>query len=375
MSVDTDVAVVGLGAMGSMTLWRLAERGVAAVGFDRFEPPHELGSSHGESRIIRTAYAEGAFYVPLLQAAFALWRELERAGNAELLTVTGALMIGPADGEIVSGTLASARAHGLEHRVFEREEAAARYPQHVLEYGDAVVWDAQAGLLRPELCIAAALDAAQARGATVNRSTAVLSLDAGDDAVSLHLADGSSLRAGHCVVAAGAWTGALIPSLAQRLAVERQVLAWFELDDPSAFEPQRFPVFVRELAGGRIRYGLPSLDDETIKLAVHHEGRRAYPDSLDRSVTPSDLAPLQEFAARRLRGVWSRCRRSVVCMYTNTPDEHFLLGSPPGQERITVAGGCSGHSFKFASVFGDIAADLATTGRTRRDISAFRLDR
>jgi sarcosine oxidase len=375
MSNDVDVAVVGLGAMGSLSLWRLAARGARVAGFDRFDPPHDRGSSHGESRIIRTAYAEGAFYVPLLHEAFALWRALERDSGAELLTMTGALMIGPADGDIVGGSLASARAHHLDHQLLNRDAMARRFPQHVLAEGDSALWDAQAGVLRPEACINAALRSAQTRGATINRETQIATIEPDADSVVLHLAGGGRVRAGHCVIAAGSWTETLVPSLAVSIQVERQVLGWFELEQQADFTVQRFPVFVHELSGGHMRYGLPSLDGTTIKLAVHHEGATCDPDDIDRAVTDADLEPLRDFATTWLRGVSPRCQRSMVCMYTNTPDEHFLVGSPADAPRITVVGGCSGHSFKFSSVLGDVAADLALTGRTGRDIDAFRLDR
>jgi sarcosine oxidase len=370
-----DVAVVGLGAMGSMTLWRLAARGAAAAGFDQFVPPHDRGSSHGESRIIRTAYAEGAFYVPLIREAFALWRELEADSGARLLTMTGALMIGRREGALVSGALASCEAHGLEHQVVDVEHAAVLFPQHVLDAEDVALWEPEAGFLRPEACIAAALARAEMLGAGVNRSTPVVAIEDDADRVVIHLAGGASVEARHGVLAAGSWTGRLVPELNAHLQVERQVLAWFALDDAAPFQPERFPVFVRELPDGRVRYGLPTLDGTSIKLAVHHEGAVADPDRIDREVSAADLAPLQEFVASRLHGVATQAVRAAVCMYTNTPDERFLIGSLPGRPRVTVVGGCSGHSFKFASVMGDIAADLALAGRTERDVSAFALDR
>lgn len=298
-----DVAVVGLGAMGSMALWRLAARGVAAAGFDRFSPPHDRGSSHGESRIIRTACAEGAFYVPLIREAFALWRELEADSGTGLVTMTGALMIGRRDGGLVGGALASCAAHGLEHRVLDGDEAAERFPQHLLDAEDVALWEPQAGVLRPEACIAAALTRAEMLGAGVNRAAPVVAIEEDAARVVIRLAGGGAVEARRCVVATGSWTGRLVPELNAYLQVERQVLAWFALDAAVLFLPDRFPVFVRELSDGLLRYGVPTLDGRSIKLAVHHEGATADPDAIDREVSAGDLAPLEEFVTTRLRGV------------------------------------------------------------------------
>lgn len=375
MLADADVAVVGLGAMGSMTLWRLAERGIAAIGIDRFAPPHDRGSSHGESRLIRTAYAEGAFYVPLLREAWRLWRELEAQSGAELLTETGALMIGPRDGDLVAQSLASARTHRLEHQLLGASEAAARWPQHVMSHDDEVLFEAAAGVLRPEACISAALDRARALGATVREGTRVQAIESERSGVTLRLDGADALRAKHCVVCAGAWTSTLLPELASHLRVERQVTAWFAATEPDAFVPARFPIFVRELTGGRLRYGVPAIDGRAIKLAVHHEGATADPDALERDVSDADLAPLDAYAAGMLRGVAPGAVRAIACMYTNTPDEHLLIGSVPSRPCLTVAGGCSGHSFKFAAVFGDIAASLAAGEPAPHDVTRLAVDR
>jgi sarcosine oxidase len=375
MRVDADVAVVGLGAMGSMTLWRLAERGIAAIGIDRFAPPHDRGSSHGESRLIRTAYAEGAFYVPLLRDAWRLWRELETQSGVELLTETGALMIGPRGGGLVAQSLASARTHGLEHQLLDSSEAAARWPQHVLAADDEMLFETAAGVLRPEACIGAALNRARALGATRRDSTRVAAIDSDRGGVTLRLDGDDTVRARQCVVCAGAWTPALLPELAPHLRVERQVTAWFALDDAGAYSPARFPIFVRELTGGRLRYGVPAIDGRAIKLAVHHEGAVADPDALDRGVSDADLATLDAYAATMLRGVRPGAVRAIVCMYTNTPDEHLLIGPLSSRPGVIVAGGCSGHSFKLATALGDIAATLASGGTAPHDITRLAADR
>src|SRR5438105_10648406 len=202
MIEDAYVIVVGLGAMGSMALWRLAERGVAAIGVDRFDPPHDRGSSHGESRLFRTAYAEGGWYVPLLREAWLLWRELEATGDVELLTQTGALMIGLREGGLITGTLASARDHALEHELLEAWAASRRWPQHVLGDADQVLVDPMAGVLRPEASIRAALARARALGATLRPQTRVIAIESDREFTCVRLDDGNTIRARHAIVAA-----------------------------------------------------------------------------------------------------------------------------------------------------------------------------
>lgn len=366
----TDIAVIGLGAMGSASLWRLAARGARAIGFDRFDPPHALGSSHGESRLIRTAYLEGPEYVPLIQRAFALWRELERESGTSLLTQTGALMIGRPDTETITGTLASARRHGLGHELLDPAAVRRRFAQHRLGPDEVAVYEEMAGFLRPEAGVRAALLVAEARGAQVRRHTAVTRIEAGPAGVRITTPD-ADYQARHAVVAAGPWLDSLLPDLRLPLRVERQVLAWFPVDEPAAFAPERFPVFIHELPDGRVRYGVPTLDGRTIKLGVHHEGAITTADEIDREVGPADLSPLQTFVDTHLAGVTPEAVRSQVCMYTNTPDFHFLAGPPDGMSHITLLGGFSGHGFKFAPVMGDIAADLALRGETAYPIGLF----
>jgi len=366
---DADVLVVGVGSVGSMALWRLAGRGVRAVGLERFEPGHDHGSGHGESRMIRSAYSEGPRYVPLVREAFGLWRELEAEAGAELLTVTGGLMIGRAAGALVAGALASARAHGLEHEVLEPAAARRRFPQHRLGPDDVALRDAGAGVLRPERAIRAAAARARALGAEVVTGVRVTAVEPDGAGVTVRAGE-RSWRARHAVVAAGAWLGGLLPGLGLPLRVERQVMTWFPADEPDRFAPERFPVFIRERPGGH-GYGLPSLDGRTVKVAIHHGGRPVDPDRPDRAVTGADVAPVARLVAETLEGLAAAPARTAVCLYTNTPDEAFVVGPAPGLPGVTVLSCCSGHGFKFAPVLGDVAADLALAGATRRPLDGF----
>jgi sarcosine oxidase len=366
---SADVLVLGVGSMGSMALWHLARRGVSVIGLEQFEPGHDRGSGHGESRVIRTAYYEGPEYVPLVQAAFPLWRELEADSGVPLLTMTGALMIGRPDGELVAGALRSAREHGLPHELMDRAAVAARFPQHRLAPREVALWEEGAGLLRPEAAVRAATARARALGARVVTGTRAGSIEVGTGGVTVR-GGGATYRAGHLVVCAGPWLAGVLPGLRLPLAVERLVMTWFRAAEPERFAPDRFPVFMHERDGAPAGYGLPSLDGISVKLGRHHGGRPADPDTLDREVTDADVAPNRELAAEILNGLGPLTRAST-CMYTNTPDDAFVVGPAPGLDGVTVLGGFSGHGFKFAPVMGEIAADLALGGRTAHPIAGF----
>jgi sarcosine oxidase len=343
--------------MGSCTLWRLAARGVQAVGFEQFRPGNDQGASHGETRIIRTAYYEGAEYVPLVQAAFGLWRELEAASGQRLLTMTGALMIGSPGSELVSGALHSVRTHGLAHELLDRGEIERRFPQHRLGRGEVGVYEKDAGVLRPEACVVAAASVAERLGADVHAGVMAPSLEE------------LSASFDHVVLCAGAWLPKLLPELS--ISVERQVMTWFRANDVAMFRPERFPVFMRETPAGGDRFGIPALEGDLVKVGIHHEGVTTDIDHLDRTIHDSDRRTSEDFVAGALDGLERHVIKAKVCMYSNTPDRHFLVGAVPGHPKVTVLGGFSGHGFKFASVLADVAADLATDGRTRYPIELF----
>jgi sarcosine oxidase len=348
------VAVIGGGAMGAATSWRLAKRGAEVVCFDRFSPPHANGSTHGESRIIRSAYFEGSHYVPLLQEVFDMWRELERLSGTRLLTMTGALYIGNANSEVVVGAQRSAAEHGLDIDALSASELRKRYRGHVPRDGDVAVLDRKAGILNPEGSVTAMLgQVSDVR--RDQRVSSVASLLGDFDAV---------------VVAAGPWTPELIDWLPLR--IERQVHAWLSIArDADWFAPDRFPVFIRQTAQFGDVYGFPTLDGQSVKVGRHHDGDFTDPDHVRRRVDDTDLDPLRLMAATYLRGVSGHVRRTLTCMYTNTPDHDFVVDFSPRDRRVVVVSACSGHGFKFAPVLGDIAADLVLDGKTKRDISRF----
>lgn len=354
-----DCAVVGLGAMGSATLWRLAARGARVVGVDRWAPPHDRGSSHGESRIIRTAYHEDPAYVPLVQRSFELWRELEASTGISLLRMTGIAVIGAPESEVVAGALLSARTHGLPHSVLDAATASQRFPYHRIDAGEVAVYEPGGGVLDAEGGVAAMLRRAGELGASIATGCAVRRVEVRDGVVRLVLHDGGVLQAARAVVCAGPWLGSLVPDLPVPLWVERQVSAWFPVSH-GTFPRDAFPVFIRQLPSGRLVYGLPGRDGASVKLAVHHEGARVDPDAVPREVTAADLAPLVELVALHMRGLQPQPVRAITCMYTNTPDGNFVVQPLPDSPQVIVVSACSGHGYKFAPAIGDAAANLCT---------------
>ena len=357
--------------MGSAALWRLASRGASVVGFERFEPGHEFGSSHGATRIFRAAYFEDTRYVPLLLAGLEWWRRLEQESGRELLLQVGGLMIGPPDGPLISGSLKSVEEHRLPHRILDRAAMAARYPQHKLAGGDVAIFDELAGVLRAEESTRACVAVAQDRGAAVRNRALVQRIEPGTTHVDMAV-DGETVRVRHAVMCAGPWVPDLISIPGCELEIERQVLTWFKSSTPEAFAPNRFPAFVRELADETIGFGIPDMGDGLIKVGIHHgDGEIVHPDSMDRSVQQRDYATTESFAAAYLDGLLPSVAKATVCLYTNSPDSHFVLGQMPGVPNVTIVSPCSGHGFKFAPLIGEIAADLALKGGTDYAIDMF----
>ena len=366
---EADVIVVGLGSMGSQALWRLARRGVRAVGFDRFRPPHTLGSHHGGSRIIRTAYYEAPDYVPLARRSFELWRELEAESGRDLLTMTGGLHMGLPDSHEFAGALLSAERHGLQHEVLDADAMRRRFPQHSLAEGERALLERDAGFVRPEACIAAALERAAALGAGVHVDAGVTAIEAGGDGVVVQ-AVGSRWRARRVIVAAGAWNSALgVPGLDLPFRVVRQSQAWFRALQPELHRPSVAPVFVRSIGHGRnpgadFAYGFPSIDGETVKVGVAEDHGTVDPDIVDRMPLPADSTAVSDFVRRTMPSLDPEPVSVAVCLQEFSPDHHFVVGPLPAAPAIVALMGFSGHGFKFASAIGEAAADFALDGGT-----------
>lgn len=366
-----DVAIAGLGAMGGAAAWHLARRGLRVAGFDRFGPPHDQGSSHGETRIIREAYFEDPRYVPLVRRAYTLWRELERDFGRPLLRETGGLMIGREDGVVVRGARASGDAHGLPYEILDAREIALRYPALHPDPGTVAVREPRAGILFPEACVKAHLTLAARAGADLRRDDPVLSWSADGEGIAVTTARGTVL-AGSLILAAGAWMPSLLFGASLPLAVTRQPLFWFRpRGDAELFDPGRFGVFIWEAEPGFVFYGFPAIEGR-VKVARHLGGVPTSPDAVDRAFRESEAAALRERLARSIPALDVPPADAAVCLYTSTADGHFVIDRHPAHSQVVVLSPCSGHGFKFASAIGEVAADLATGRTPRFDLGLFR---
>jgi sarcosine oxidase len=369
-----DVAVIGLGVMGAAAAREIAGRRARVVAFDGFAPPHTLGSSHGRTRIIREAYFEHPLYVPLVRRAYALWSALERSARTRLLVPTGGLMIGRPEGALVAGALASARAHDVEHQLLEGDEVRRRFAGLEPPSDEAALFEVRAGLLLPERCHAALLEHARAAGADLRFDTRVTGWRAAGEGFVVDTARGS-FHASRLVLAAGAWLPALVPELELPLSVTRQLLHWYDAGhEPERYRAERLPIAVWEHEPGRI-VAFYSDTGDGLKAGIHHEGEVTDPDAVRRAVIDAEERTTRALLERLMpHGRWRR-RDDAVCLYTTTPDHHFVIDQHPAHARVAVASACSGHGFKFAPALAEILADLALDGGTDGDIAAFRVAR
>lgn len=371
-----DALVVGLGAMGSATVYELAARGVKVIGVDAFDPPHTLGSTHGRSRIIREAYYEHPSYVPLVQRAYAKWATLERDASVTLFRQTGGVNIGLPSCGLVAGALESATRHGLDVELLSADEIERRFPAFAVEPGMVGVFERTAGMLFPEACIRAYLALAHMHGAELRANTPVLALARDGDVITVTTPDGT-IAARRLVVCAGPWARALLETLdiTVPLEVARQTMHWLESSGKAEMcAPGRFPVALIEHDAGGMFYTMPDTGDG-VKVAIHHEGAIVSADSVDREVRASDTTPVEALAARFLPGAAGRIRESAVCLYTNTPDRDFIIDVADGMPNVVIVSACSGHGFKFASAIGEVAAQLALGERCDLELAQFRANR
>ena len=369
-----DAIVLGLGGMGSATLFHLARRGLRVLGVERFDLVHEYGSSHGLTRIIRLAYWEHPTYVALLRRAYELWRELEGLAGEQLLHITGSVDAGPEGGAIFQGALRSSELHGLAHEVMDGEELHRRYPGYRLPKEIRCLYQPEGGFLLPERCDVAHVEQALAMGAEVRCREEVLDWEANGGRVRVRTSRGA-YEAGRLVICAGPWASKLIPELAGLAVPERQVLAWLQPTRPDRFRPAAFPVFNLEVEEGRF-YGFPSFLIPGFKFGkYHHRGERVDPDTVNRNPEPEDEELLRAFARRYFPEGEGPTLMLKACMFTNTPDRHFILDRHPAHPEVSIAAACSGHGYKFCSVVGEVMADLVQEERGRHDIGFFRLGR
>ena len=369
-----DTIVVGVGGMGSATCYQLANRGQRVLGLEQFDIPHTQGSSHGYTRIIRLAYYEDPAYVPLLRRAYELWAEIESEAGEQLFHRTGSVDVGTETSQVFSGSLASCIEHQIPHEVLAGTELNRRFPGYQVPDDYRALYQPDGGFLLPERATIAFVEAAQRLGAVVHAREKVLEWEPVGEGVRVKT-DRSVYEAGALVFTAGAWNGSLLPELVKLAVPERQVLAWLQPHQPELFTPERFPVFNMQVDGERY-YGFPVFGVPGFKFGKYrHLYEQGPPESFDWEPNAADEAVLREYAAEMFPSGNGPTMSLKTCMFTNSPDDHFIIDLLPETPQVSVAAGFSGHGYKFASVIGEIMADLATERNTQHDIRLFRWDR
>jgi sarcosine oxidase len=381
-----DVVVIGAGAMGGAAAFQLAKRGVKTVVIDRYEPPHELGSTHGISRLTREAIGEGNAYVPLAMRSHAIWREIEAETGEDLLLLCGMLVISrersaPAHGkrDFLKQTISAARRFGIPHETLTPNEVRARYPQVALKGDEESYFEPGGGLVYPERCVAAQLRLASRNGAELRLGETVLRVQQIGERVRV-TTDRDSYEADQAVLAAGPWIGDLVGEVAAPFVLHRQVMFWYAPEDEAAFRPGRFPAFIWFHGEGveDYFYGFPALEDgRGVKVAMEtYRTRLSRPESVERAVSPAEADAMYDAHVRgRFPGIARQCRDSRACIYTVAPDSDFVIDRHPEQSRLLIVSPCSGHGFKHSAAIGESVAELVSAGRSSIDLSAFALAR
>jgi len=378
-----DVIVLGLGAAGSATLYQLAKRGVRVLGIDQYAPPHNLGSTHGDTRVTRLAIGEGAHYTPIAVRSHEIWRELEEATGATLLTTNGGLFISTTSnsnsfhgGAFFPTTVAAARKHNIAHELLDGKEIRRRFPQFQVDDHEVGYFEKSAGFVRPEACIKAQLSLAEFNGAEIRVNEKALRFAESGEGITVTTAT-DAYKADKLVIAAGPWLPQLLAEkYARHFKVYRQVLYWFDIEAHyDAFRPDKFPIFIWQLPDGHGGiYGFPAIDGPKggFKISTEHYEATTTPESVDRSVSAAEISHMyRELVEPFFPAAGARCIKSAGCLYTVTNDFGFVVDRYPGHERVIIASPCSGHGFKHSAALGEAISDLALGASSPFDLSAF----
>ncbi|MGQ0714420.1 MAG: N-methyl-L-tryptophan oxidase [Gemmatimonadaceae bacterium] len=372
MAERWDVIVTGLGAMGSAAVREIARRGLRVLGLDRYETPHARGSTHGRTRIIREAYFEHPAYVPLVRRAEALWDALSEEVGHALLLRTGGLMIGPERGGLVAGARASAEQHGLPYELLTSNEVRAHYPVLAPEPEMVALYEPRAGVLFPEACVRALVACAAGDGAEIRMDEAMLSwrVEGGVVRVATALSEHVAER---LVLALGPWLPEHLNGASLPLTVERQMQHWFMPHRNMAhFGPEKLPIALWQMSDAeRVFYTLPDFG-HGVKAAIHHDGEITDPERVRRIVSEEEDATVRRLVDHFLPDAAGELRERAVCLYTNTPDGHFLIDRHLAYPEVLIVSACSGHGFKFATAIGEVVAKLVTDETPDLDLSLFR---
>ena len=374
MSSAYDVIVLGVGAMGSAACHHLASRGARVLGLEQFPLVHDRGSSHGETRIIRQAYFEHPDYVPLLLRTYTHWQQLEQSVGEKLFHQVGLVLSGQADGEAIAGARLSARLHGLPIENLTPDEANRRWPALSFAADHDVVFEPAAGYLRVEACVQQQINQAIAHGAEIRANQRVKSWSSKGSSVTVRT-ENDEFTASGLIVSAGSWAARVMQELDLPLNVVRKFVGWFPGRDQQAKRESEIPTYYFDLPHGSF-YGFPSIDGATVKMAEHSGGQPVVdPGNVDRDMHPEDITRLAEFLKSHLPGLRPEPARHAVCLYTLTPDQHFIVDEHPQWDNVAIAAGFSGHGFKFAPVIGEAMADLALNKATSLPIEFLSLKR
>ena len=370
MDTSFDVVVLGVGSMGSAACYHLAKRGVRVLGLEQSSIVHEFGSHYGQSRIIRKAYFEHPDYVPLLKRSYELWSELEQETRYRLYTETGLLYAGRRDSVLMKGVRESASIHGIPIEHLDHGQLGKKYPAFKLHPSHEIIFEPGAGFLEPERCIDAHVDCAKALGAQIQTHEKVLGWKKSGSGFEVTTNKGV-YSAGKLVLTAGAWMGGLLPEISQKLKVTRQTVFWMATKHPELFSPARFPCWLAEMeSSGDVYYGFPQLEAgsygplDGLKIAQHNPGLTTDPDSVDRMVSAAEKDAMRAVMEEIFPGEYAGLLHTKVCLYTYSPDEHFIIDVSTEDPNLIFAAGFSGHGFKFCSVVGEALADLAEEGKS-----------
>lgn len=377
MDPSPDAIVVGLGAHGSAAAAALARRGLRVLGLERFGRGEAFGSSGGRSRIIRVAHYEDPFYAPLARAAWDRWLALEAETGAAILTRTGGLYAGPPDSAVVAGATRAATTHAVDHELIDATEIRRRWPAFTPTDDTIGLVEEQAGVLRADRANEAHLQVAESSGAVLRFGARVRAWrPAPGGGLEVETSDGAVIGAERLVLTAGPWIGEFLADLRLPLVVERQPVCWFAPTLPTAeVSVGRLPVWLMTTEAGGTFYGFPHDPELGLKVSHHHSSELVDAETVDRTVRPADIARIRSFIASTMPAADGPLTSSAVCLYTNTPDDEFIVDRHPAVAGVAFSSACSGHGFKFAPVIGEILADLVTTGTTTWPIDALRADR
>ena len=367
-----DAIVIGAGAMGSATAYHLAKSGARTLVLEQFSRGHTFGSSHGDTRVIRLVY-DKQFYTELMKSAYAEWRDLEKASGKDLLFTTGSVVIGHEGHEYPHKMRTSLDAAGIESEWWSQRQLAERFPQFRIEDGMNVLWQKDTGFLYASACVLTHLQLAEAHGAEIREDTPVIGLDWQGDNPEV-ITKGERFRGKKVIVTAGGWAGQILSELNLPLTVTRQQVVYYQPTDESLFQPDKFPVFI-DVTWNEFFYGFPVFEREGVKVARHGMGQPVSPDACGRTPDPEYIEHLRAFMRERIPDAAGEALYAQVCLYTETPDEDFIIDTHPNCANLVLATGFSGHGFKFSSLVGRMLAEMVLQDETGFDISPFRLAR